>query len=66
MHFVSIQWSKMLRPGPRWGAYSALPGPLTGLRGQLRGWQGEGEREGRKEKKGERRGAEDKGKRGQG
>ena len=56
----------MLRPGPRWGAYSALPGPLTGLRGQLRGWQGEGEREGRKEKKGERRGAEDKGKRGQG
>jgi len=39
----------MLRSGPRWGAYSALPDPLAGFKGAA----GEG-REGRK-KKGERK-----------
>jgi len=52
-----------LRPDPAGGAYSALPDPLAGLRGSLRGRGGEGEEEGRE---GERRGRKGKGRRGAG
>jgi len=36
-----IHFRTGLRPGPRWGAYSAPPDPLAGLRGLLvRGEEG--------------------------
>jgi len=45
-----IQFRLGLRPRPRWGAYSALPEPLAGLRGPIllreeRGGTGAGEGE---------------------
>jgi len=49
-----------IRPGPRWGAYSAPPGPLPGLRGLLRRGKGK-RREKEREKGGGRKGKGGKG-----
>ena len=41
-----IRLRTALRPGPRWGAYSAPPGPLAGLKGSIsKGMHGGVERE---------------------
>jgi len=37
-----IQFWLRLRPRPRWGAYSAPPDLLAGLRGPTKGREGEG------------------------
>jgi len=49
-----IRFRPGLRPGPNWGAYSAPPGPLAGLRGPTSKGQGAGER-GKRGVKGKRK-----------